>query len=69
MKDRIRRLIKKSGFQFTFLYLKESYRLVIRYLSDHGEPDTVLPNTVMVKRDHVGLPTIIPLQLRHILMD
>lgn len=69
LKDRIRTLIKRSGFQFTFLYLKESYRLVIRYLADHGEPAQIISNTVLVKRDHVGLPSIIPLRLRHILME
>jgi len=68
LKDRIRTLIKRSGFQFTFLYLKEVYRLVIRFLAGHGEPVTPLGG-VMVKRDHIGLPTIIPLRLRHILVE
>jgi len=68
LKDRIRLLIKRSGFQFTFLYLKEVYRLVIRFLADHGETVTPLGG-VMVKRDHIGLPTIIPLRLRHILIE
>lgn len=68
LKDRIRILIKRSGFQFTFLYLKEVYRLVIRYLAGHGEPVTPISG-VMVKRDHHGLPTIIPLNLRRIIYE
>jgi hypothetical protein len=65
---RIQTLIKRSGFGPAFYYLKEVYRLVIRYLAGHGEPKLVLLNTVLVKRDHLGLPTIIPLSLRKLLV-
>lgn len=66
--NRIRRLIKKSGFNFTFLYLKEVMRLTIRSLAGNPEPK-YLPKGVMVKRDHTGLPTIVPSTLRKILLD
>lgn len=66
---RIQRLIERSGFGPSFYYLKEVYRLTIRYLAGHGEPKSVLPNTVLVKRDHLGLPTIIPLVLRKLLVE
>jgi hypothetical protein len=61
-------LIKSSGFNFTFLYLKEVMRLVIRALAGSPEPITPLGG-VMVKRDHNGLPTIIPLSLRKLLLE
>nr|UPW42221.1 MAG: putative RNA dependent RNA polymerase [Jiangsu mito-like virus 14] len=64
---RITKLIKRSGFQFTFFYLKEVLRLVIRSLS--GSPETSFHKGVMVKVDHTGLPTIIPLSLRIALRD
>jgi hypothetical protein len=66
---RIKIMTEKSGFSPTFYYLKEVYRLVIRYISGHGEPNSVISNTVLVKRDHLGLPTIIPLNLRKVLMN
>lgn len=65
--NRIKTLIKRSGFQFTFYYLKEVMRLVIRSLA--GNPEPKFLKGVMVKRDHNGLPTIIPLSLRKALMD
>jgi hypothetical protein len=66
---RIKVMTERSGFSPTFYYLKEVYRLVIRYIAGHGEPRSVLSNTVLVKRDHHGLPTIIPLNLRKVLMN
>jgi len=65
--NRIRTLIKRSGFQFTFFYLKEVLRLVIRSLA--GNPEPKFLKGVMVKRDHNGLPTIIPSSLRKALLD
>lgn len=65
--SRIRTLIERSGFQFTFFYLKEVLRLVIRNLS--GSPEPLYLKGVMVKRDHNGLPTIIPLSLRKLLLN
>jgi len=65
--NRITTLIKRSGFQFTFFYLKEAMRLVIRSLA--GNPEPLFLKGVMVKRDHNGLPTIIPLSLRKALLD
>lgn len=65
--SRIATLCKRSGFNFTFFYLKEVSRLVIRALS--GNPEPLQPRKgVMVKRDHNGLPTIIPLSLRRCLL-
>lgn len=63
MMRRIKRLISVNGFQFTFLYLKEAYRLVLQVIA--GSPDLTYPaKGVLVKRDPYGIPTIIPLQIR-----
>jgi len=65
---RIDILWEKSGSNFTFLYLKEVFRLLIRFLS--GSPETtdcIKPNTILVKRDSSGLPTLIPLSLRELI--
>jgi len=65
--NRIATLVKRSGFQFTFLYLKEAMRLIIRSLSGNPEPRTL--NVTRVKRDHNGLPTIVPSSLRKLLLN
>lgn len=65
--DRISTLIRRSGFQFTFFYLKECMRLVIRSLA--GNPEPKFLKGVMVKRDHNGLPTIVPSSLRKLLIN
>nr|UPW42269.1 MAG: putative RNA dependent RNA polymerase [Inner Mongolia grassland mitovirus 2] len=64
---RISTLVKRGGFNFTFLYLKEAMRLIIRSLSGNPEPKCL--TAVRVKRDHNGLPTIIPSRLRKYLMN
>jgi hypothetical protein len=66
LKRRILKLWKTSGPNFTHLYLKEVLRLVIRCLS--GSPETKFLKGIMVKVDHTGLPTIIPLELRKLLL-
>jgi hypothetical protein len=46
------------------LYLKESSRLVIRFLAD--SPETFIPEGgIRVKRDSRGIPKIIPSELRN----
>jgi len=65
--NRISTLFKRSGPQFTFLYLKEAMRLIIRSLSGNPEPHSL--NAVRVKRDHNGLPTIVPSSLRKLLLN
>jgi len=52
----------------TFQYLKESLRLTIRAISGSPEPNT-FSKGVRVSRDSHGLPTIIPLSLRRLLLD
>jgi hypothetical protein len=64
---RIKTLINRSGWKLTFLYLKESLRIVIRFLA--GQDHTITPNGVCIRLDHTGLPTIIPLSLRKILRN
>nr|UPW42139.1 MAG: putative RNA dependent RNA polymerase [Zhejiang mito-like virus 8] len=60
---RIFTLWSKSGSNFTFLYLKECNRLLIRYLADQAE--TIIPSSgIRVKRDKLGIPRIIPGELR-----
>lgn len=63
---RLRRLWKKSGSNFTFLYMKESVRLTIRSLAGAPEP-RFLAKGVYVSRDPRGLPNILPKKLRDIL--
>lgn len=64
--SRIEHLIRKSGFQFAFPYLKEANRLTLKALS--GEPEIVGVNSrIYVKRDRSGIPTILPGTFRHIL--
>lgn len=58
----IKRLVSKSGWNFTFLYLKETTRLLIRALS--GSPEPTYLSGIVVSRDSRGLPRIIPINLR-----
>lgn len=61
--SRIKRLVKRSGWNFAFLYLKESLRLIIQALG--GSPEFVSPGKgLLVKRDKFGLPTILPGRIR-----
>lgn len=60
---RISTLWKKSGSNFTFLYLKECARLLIRSLA--GSPELfVTSDGIRVKRDRYGIPKIIPKSFR-----
>lgn len=60
---KIKRLVKRSGWGFTFLYLKECQRLIIKFLA--GSPQVISPGVgILVMRDSYGLPSIIPLELR-----
>nr|QTE76052.1 RNA-dependent RNA polymerase [Neofusicoccum parvum mitovirus 3] len=59
--ERIIRLSNKSGFQFTHLYLKEVFRLTVRFLSGQAETRST---KIFVKLDYSGLPVIIPWNLR-----
>lgn len=59
--------ILKSGWNFSFLYLKECSRLVIKFLSGH--PELIIPHKgIRVKRDPQGLPVILPLGMRNLLI-
>jgi len=60
--ERIAKLIKASGFTWTFAYLKEVNRLTTRALA--GTPDFT---SSFVGRDKYGLPTIIPGYVREVL--
>jgi hypothetical protein len=67
LKTHIVRLVKRSGWNFTFLYLKESQRLLIRALS--GSPETVFHSGICVSRDSHGFPRILPLNIRLFLSE
>jgi hypothetical protein len=68
LNSRIVTLVENSGWSFAFLYLKETIRLTIRAIS--GQPEPLWNNSIpRVKRDHNGLPTVIPLSIRKILLD
>jgi len=65
LNKRIVQLVKTNGFQFTFLYLKETARLTIRALG--GSPEQASGEAqVRVSRDPRGYPTVIPLKLRRL---
>jgi hypothetical protein len=68
LNNRITKLVETNGWSFTFLYLKESLRLVIRALGGQSEPlwNNSIPR---VKRDSSGLPTIIPSLTRKALRE
>lgn len=61
----IKTLTLKSGFNFTFLYLKEVRHIVIRYLA--GMDIDSINSKIYIRRDHSGIPKIIPLIFRDIL--
>lgn len=64
--SRIEKLIKASSSTWAFAYMKETLRLTTRALA--GTPELISsPDKIRVKRDHYGLPTIIPLPIRNIL--
>lgn len=57
---RVERLIALNGSTYTFKYLKESLRLVVRALA--GSPENV--PELRMRIDKTGLPKILPLPLR-----
>jgi hypothetical protein len=65
---RVERMILTNSSTYTFKYLKECLRLTVRALA--GSPEALpqmIPGEIRVRRDKVGIPTILPLQLRLIL--
>nr|UJQ92514.1 MAG: putative RNA-dependent RNA polymerase [Mitoviridae sp.] len=69
LNQRIVNLVRSNGFWMTFQYLKESLRLTIRAISGSPEPKVYISIGVRVSRDSHGLPTIIPLSLRRLILD
>jgi hypothetical protein len=69
LQSNISQLIKRSGFQFTFKYLKNVLHLTVRYLS--GRPILIYApkGSPYIKIDSNGLPKILPLKLRHFLKE
>lgn len=69
LQKRTIQLVKRSGFQFTFKYLKTVLHLVVRFLS--GRPLLVYAPKGMpyVSIDSNGLPKVLPLKLRRFLID
>lgn len=63
---RILTLFKKSGPNFAFLYMKEVSRLVIRFVSGHPE---LKSRKVLVSVDPMGLPNIIPVAFRTLIVN
>jgi hypothetical protein len=65
---RVERMILTNSSTYTFKYLKECLRLTVRALA--GSPEALpqmIPGEIRVRRDKVGIPTILPLQLRLIM--
>jgi len=63
---RIKTLVKNHGWDFAFQYMKLSLQLTVQALN--GSPIFGM-SSPRVKRDHYGMPTIIPAPLRAILRD
>jgi hypothetical protein len=59
--SRISSLVKKSGWTFTFKYLKEVLRIMVRLLAQN---EVVKSSSIFVKTDKHGCPTIIPFEIR-----
>nr|QDH86714.1 MAG: RNA-dependent RNA polymerase [Mitovirus sp.] len=66
LSKRILTLFKKSGPNFAFLYMKEVSRLVIRFVSGHPETKS---RKVLVSVDPNGLPNIIPVTFRSLIVN
>jgi hypothetical protein len=66
LSKRILTLFKKSGPNFAFLYMKEVSRLVIRFVSGHPETKS---RKVLVSVDPNGLPNIIPVAFRTLIVN
>lgn len=64
---RICKLVKTNGWNFSFKYLKEAFRLTIHALA--GTPTHADYMSVRVKVDRLGFPTIIPLYQRALLPE
>lgn len=64
---RILSLLDKSGPNFTFIYLKESVRLVIRFLA--GSPEPIWTKGPIVSRDRHGLPHILDSTTRNLFLS
>jgi len=64
LKNRILKLVNKSGFNFTFLYLKEVNRLIIRRLSGNE----VKSMKILVSLAPDNLPSILPVKLRSLIL-
>jgi len=63
---RISSLVKKSGFTFTFKYLKEVLRILVRRLAN---VEVEKSTSVFVKTDKIGFPVIIPKLLRDSILN
>lgn len=59
--NRVEKIWKKSGSDFTFKYLKECLRITVRFIAD--SPSN--PSTVIFVKLSKGLPVIIPSLLRN----
>lgn len=59
-------LNKRSGSNFTFLYLKECMRLIIKRLS--GSPEVYFISGIYISRDRYGLPKILPFNFRKLIL-
>lgn len=59
-------MVKKSGFTFTFKYLKEVLRILVRRLAN---VDVEKSTSIFVKTDKHGFPVIIPILLRDSILN
>nr|UOL49035.1 MAG: putative RNA-dependent RNA polymerase [Mitoviridae sp.] len=64
---RIEVLIIRSSSTTAFAYLKETLRLIVRALAGSPELTHHIDGSIRVRRDHLGIPTILPYDLRKVL--
>lgn len=66
---RVEKVILSSSSTWAFAYLKEAYRITVCALSGRPEAMPYGSNSLLVRRDKHGLPTILPIRLRLVLIE
>jgi hypothetical protein len=61
---RVEQMLIRNGSNYTFKYMKEALRLAVRALAGSPEIAAYQPGDIRVRRDKLGIPTILPLTLR-----
>jgi hypothetical protein len=62
-------MVTSNGWNFSFQYLKEVFRLVVQAVSGRPRHGYDPSGTIRVNVDSFGLPTLIPLGFRLLIRD